>query len=69
MVTLLGDNVIQAEVAFKHVKSPGGTYRGTAHPDVQWKLQQLQVFKAVSIVFNLPLGFGKSYYSSHFHSL
>ncbi|VDL73209.1 unnamed protein product [Nippostrongylus brasiliensis] len=41
-VTLLGDNVIQAEVAVKHAKSPGGVFRGVAQPDVQWKLQQLQ---------------------------
>ncbi|RCN24613.1 hypothetical protein ANCCAN_29689 [Ancylostoma caninum] len=42
-VTLLGDNVIQAEVAVKHAKSAGGMFRAVAQPDVQWKLQQLQV--------------------------
>ncbi|CAI4224692.1 unnamed protein product [Auanema sp. JU1783] len=42
IVSLLGDNVIQAEVVIKHPKGPGGTYRGVAQPDVQWKLQQLQ---------------------------
>ncbi|ETN79757.1 rogdi-like family protein [Necator americanus] len=41
-VTLLGDNVIQAEVAVKHAKSAGGIFRAVAQPDVQWKLQQLQ---------------------------
>ncbi|KIH64873.1 hypothetical protein ANCDUO_04814 [Ancylostoma duodenale] len=41
-VTLLGDNVIQAEVAVKHAKSAGGMFRAVAQPDVQWKLQQLQ---------------------------
>lgn len=42
-ITLLADNVIQAEVAIKHAKTPGGVYRAVAQPDVQWKLQQLQV--------------------------
>ncbi|KAK6051802.1 rogdi-like family protein [Cooperia oncophora] len=41
-VTLLGDNVIQAEVVYKSPKSPGGVSRSVAQPDVQWKLQQLQ---------------------------
>lgn len=41
-VALLGDNVIQAEVAIKHQKTPGGVFRAVAQPDVQWKLQQLQ---------------------------
>ncbi|PAV78341.1 hypothetical protein WR25_24772 [Diploscapter pachys] len=41
-VTLLGDNVIQAEVAIKHPKAPGGVFRAVAQPDVQWKLQQIQ---------------------------
>ncbi|PAV85881.1 hypothetical protein WR25_09132 [Diploscapter pachys] len=41
-VTLLGDNVIQAEVAIKHLKAPGGVFRAVAQPDVQWKLQQIQ---------------------------
>lgn len=26
----------------KYPKMPGGIYRGTAQPDVQWKLQQMQ---------------------------
>lgn len=41
-VTLLDDNVIQAEVSIKHNKVAGGVYRGIAQPEVQWKLQQLQ---------------------------
>ncbi|KAK5975306.1 Protein rogdi [Trichostrongylus colubriformis] len=41
-VTLLGDNVIQAEIVLKHAKSTGGVFRAVAQPDVQWKLQQLQ---------------------------
>ncbi|VDM58609.1 unnamed protein product [Angiostrongylus costaricensis] len=41
-VTLLGDNVIQAEVAIRHPKASGGMFRAIAQPDVQWKLQQLQ---------------------------
>ncbi|VDO78691.1 unnamed protein product [Haemonchus placei] len=41
-VTLLGDNVIQAEIILKNVKSAGGVFRAVAQPDVQWKLQQLQ---------------------------
>ncbi|CAB3402809.1 unnamed protein product [Caenorhabditis bovis] len=42
MVTLLDDNVIQAEVTIKYPKAAGGYYRAVAQPDVQWKLQQLQ---------------------------
>ncbi|XGW18615.1 hypothetical protein V3C99_002879 [Haemonchus contortus] len=41
-VTLLGDNVIQAEIILKNAKSAGGVFRAVAQPDVQWKLQQLQ---------------------------
>ncbi|EGT56712.1 hypothetical protein CAEBREN_20956 [Caenorhabditis brenneri] len=41
-VTLLDDNVIQAEVTVKYPKAGGGFYRAVAQPDVQWKLQQLQ---------------------------
>uniref|UniRef100_A0A1I7X2Z5 KH_dom_type_1 domain-containing protein n=1 Tax=Heterorhabditis bacteriophora TaxID=37862 RepID=A0A1I7X2Z5_HETBA len=41
-VTLLGDNVIQAEVVIKHAKTAGGVFRAVAQPDIQWKLQQLQ---------------------------
>ncbi|KAK6026154.1 hypothetical protein OSTOST_07927 [Ostertagia ostertagi] len=41
-VTLLGDNVIQAEIILKNPKSAGGVFRAVAQPDVQWKLQQLQ---------------------------
>ncbi|UMM25398.1 hypothetical protein L5515_005239 [Caenorhabditis briggsae] len=41
-VTLLDDNVIQAEVTVKYPKAGGGYYRAVAQPDVQWKLQQLQ---------------------------
>ncbi|VDN25993.1 unnamed protein product [Gongylonema pulchrum] len=41
-VVLLGETVIQTEVAIKYPKMPGGVYRATAQPDVQWKLQQLQ---------------------------
>lgn len=26
----------------KYAKAPGGIFRSTAQPDVQWKLQQLQ---------------------------
>uniref|UniRef100_A0A8R1HRE2 Protein rogdi homolog n=1 Tax=Caenorhabditis japonica TaxID=281687 RepID=A0A8R1HRE2_CAEJA len=41
-VTMLDDNVIQAEVTVKYPKAVGGYYRAVAQPDVQWKLQQLQ---------------------------
>ncbi|CAI5445014.1 unnamed protein product [Caenorhabditis angaria] len=41
-VTLLDDNVIQAEVSIKYPKAGGGYFRAVAQPDVQWKLQQLQ---------------------------
>uniref|UniRef100_A0A1I7THI9 Protein rogdi n=1 Tax=Caenorhabditis tropicalis TaxID=1561998 RepID=A0A1I7THI9_9PELO len=41
-VTLLDDNVIQAEVTIKYPKAGGGFFRAVAQPDVQWKLQQLQ---------------------------
>lgn len=41
-VTLLDDNVIQAEVTVKYPKAGGGFFRAVAQPDVQWKLQQLQ---------------------------
>ncbi|KJH52473.1 hypothetical protein DICVIV_01319 [Dictyocaulus viviparus] len=40
-ITLLGDNVIQAEVTIRNSKS-SGPFRTVAQPDVQWKLQQLQ---------------------------
>uniref|UniRef100_A0A0R3RHX6 Protein rogdi n=1 Tax=Elaeophora elaphi TaxID=1147741 RepID=A0A0R3RHX6_9BILA len=42
LVTLLGESIIQTEVVIKYPKMPGGIYRGTAQPDVQWKLQQMQ---------------------------
>ena len=43
MVSLHGENIIQAEVNLKYAKSAvGGFYRATAIPDVQWKLQQVQ---------------------------
>ncbi|CAD6188419.1 unnamed protein product [Caenorhabditis auriculariae] len=42
IVSLLGDNVIQAEVTIKNPKVAGGFFRSVAQPDVQWKLQQLQ---------------------------
>lgn len=48
-VTLLGDNVIKAEVNIKHAKMPGGVFRSNAQPDVQWKLQQLQVCRMYSV--------------------
>ncbi|CAJ0581185.1 unnamed protein product, partial [Mesorhabditis spiculigera] len=41
-LTLLAENVIMAEVQFKHPKTTGGHYRGTAQPEVQWKLTQIQ---------------------------
>ncbi|KAK0417200.1 hypothetical protein QR680_012875 [Steinernema hermaphroditum] len=41
-VVLLAENVIQTDVTLKHPKCPGGVYRATAHPDIQWKLQQIQ---------------------------
>ncbi|VDM44776.1 unnamed protein product [Toxocara canis] len=41
-VALLGDSVILTEVTMKYAKAPGGLFRSTAQPDVQWKLQQLQ---------------------------
>uniref|UniRef100_A0A915Q4K1 AAA+ ATPase domain-containing protein n=1 Tax=Setaria digitata TaxID=48799 RepID=A0A915Q4K1_9BILA len=41
-VILLGESIIQTEVTIKYPKMPGGVYRATAQPDVQWKLQQLQ---------------------------
>ncbi|MFH4980789.1 hypothetical protein AB6A40_007498 [Gnathostoma spinigerum] len=41
-VLLLGENVIQTEVAMKYPKISGGIFRATAQPEVQWKLQQLQ---------------------------
>uniref|UniRef100_A0AC35TIV0 BHLH domain-containing protein n=1 Tax=Rhabditophanes sp. KR3021 TaxID=114890 RepID=A0AC35TIV0_9BILA len=41
-VFLLGENVCQVEISFKHSKYPSGVFRSTAMPNVQWKLQQLQ---------------------------
>ncbi|KAM3723335.1 Protein rogdi [Dirofilaria immitis] len=41
-VMLLGESVVQTEVTMKYPKMPNGFYRGTAQPDVQWKLQQMQ---------------------------
>lgn len=41
-VTLLGENIVNTEINLKYAKAPGGTFRSTANPDVQWKLQQLQ---------------------------
>lgn len=41
-VTMLGENVISTDVAIRHPKAPGGTFRSAAQPDIQWKLQQLQ---------------------------
>lgn len=42
VVTLCGDNVVQAEVSLKYAKSASGFYRATAQPSVHWKMQQLQ---------------------------
>lgn len=42
ILTLLGDNIIQAEVNTKYTKAPGHVYRAVAQPDVQWKLLQVQ---------------------------
>ncbi|VDN44731.1 unnamed protein product [Gongylonema pulchrum] len=36
------EDFIKFKVAIKYPKMPGGVYRATAQPDVQWKLQQLQ---------------------------
>uniref|UniRef100_A0A1I8A0S8 Mab-21 domain-containing protein n=1 Tax=Steinernema glaseri TaxID=37863 RepID=A0A1I8A0S8_9BILA len=41
-VFLLAENVIETDVTLKHPKCPGGVYRATARPNVQWKLQQVQ---------------------------
>uniref|UniRef100_A0A7E4W1E3 Protein rogdi homolog n=1 Tax=Panagrellus redivivus TaxID=6233 RepID=A0A7E4W1E3_PANRE len=41
-VTLLNENIIQAEITLKHLKMAGGVFRSTAIPNVQWKVQQLQ---------------------------
>ncbi|KAJ1363467.1 hypothetical protein KIN20_023340 [Parelaphostrongylus tenuis] len=59
-VTLLGDNVIQAEVAIRHSKAAGGIFRAIAQPDVQWKLQQLQdlgnhIARASKLLFEADL--------------
>lgn len=42
MLSLLGDNIAHVEVAFRHPKAPNHIYKGTAQPDLQQKLQQLQ---------------------------
>uniref|UniRef100_A0A914VPL1 Uncharacterized protein n=1 Tax=Plectus sambesii TaxID=2011161 RepID=A0A914VPL1_9BILA len=41
-VTMLGENVVNTDVAIRYPKAPGGTFRSVAQPDIQWKLQQLQ---------------------------
>uniref|UniRef100_A0A0N5C3Z9 Protein rogdi n=1 Tax=Strongyloides papillosus TaxID=174720 RepID=A0A0N5C3Z9_STREA len=41
-IFLIGENVCQVEVSFKHNKSPGGIFRSNAISNIQWKLQQLQ---------------------------
>jgi len=41
-LTLLGDNIVHAEVAIRYPKAPGHIFRSVAQPDVQWKLQQVQ---------------------------
>lgn len=67
-VTLLGDNVIQADVAIRHSKSAGGVFRAVAQPDVQWKLQQLQdlgnhITRASKLLFEADLRiFGQCHY-------
>uniref|UniRef100_A0A0K0E9R8 COMM domain-containing protein n=1 Tax=Strongyloides stercoralis TaxID=6248 RepID=A0A0K0E9R8_STRER len=41
-IFLIGENVCQVEISFKHNKSPGGVFRSNAISNIQWKLQQLQ---------------------------
>uniref|UniRef100_A0A0N4Z7E8 Protein rogdi n=1 Tax=Parastrongyloides trichosuri TaxID=131310 RepID=A0A0N4Z7E8_PARTI len=41
-IFLIGENVCQVEVTFKHNKSPAGIFRSNAISNVQWKLSQLQ---------------------------
>lgn len=42
ILTLLGDNIVQAEVAIRYAKAPGHMFHSTAQPHVQWKIQQVQ---------------------------
>lgn len=42
VVTLCGDNVVQAEVSLKYAKSASGFYRATAQPSVHWKMSHSQ---------------------------
>ncbi|KAH7731673.1 leucine-zipper-containing transcription factor LZF [Aphelenchoides avenae] len=39
---VVGDSIVQTEVTLKYTKAPTGAYRGTATPEMHWKLQQLQ---------------------------
>lgn len=42
VLSLLGDNIVQAELTVKYPKAPGHVYKGTVQPDSQWKLQQVR---------------------------
>jgi hypothetical protein len=41
-VVLYGDSIQSTEISLKFAKNPASGYKGTATPEVHWKLQQLQ---------------------------